>query len=90
MILFDLPKIKERIKVLEDEQNADGFWGDKKSAVKVLNEYNSLKNKVNSFEKIQTNIQDLQGILEDESLSMMIKPCSLMISRMSLIKKQRA
>ncbi len=69
MILFDLPKIKERIKVLEDEQNTDGFWGDKKSAVKVLNEYNSLKNKVSSFEKIQTNIQDLQGILEDESLS---------------------
>lgn len=69
MILFDLGKLEERIAELEREENAPGFWDDRKKAVAVVDELNDAKGKVSSLKKIQGDYADFAGILSSDEAS---------------------
>ena len=47
--LFDTDKIKEEIRKLEDKMSSPNFWDDKKNSERVIQELNSLKNKLDSI-----------------------------------------
>ena len=38
MIHFDIPKLEEELKELEEKTMQDGFWNDQKNSNKVLSE----------------------------------------------------
>lgn len=51
-------KLRERIKELEEIQNADGFWDDPDNAKKVSKEISQLQSKLEKFEKMIARIDD--------------------------------
>ncbi|WP_177167120.1 peptide chain release factor 2 [Salinibacillus kushneri] len=58
--LFDLEEDRKRIAELEQEMTAPGFWDDQETAQKVIGEVNSLKELVQSFEKNEENLANLE------------------------------
>lgn len=69
MILFDLDKIEAKIAELDREENAPGFWDDRRKALEVVNELNDLKGKVSSYKKIQADYADFSGMMESPDAS---------------------
>ena len=67
MVLFDLPKLKDEISALEAEQNKDGFWNDQKSARAVVSRYSDIKGKVEGYQKIARDYNDVISMLGDVS-----------------------
>lgn len=71
MIHFDLPKLKEEIKKLEDEVNSDHFWDDRNRAVKIIDELNNKKDLVENHQKLLDDSKNLEDLFllasEDES-----------------------
>lgn len=71
MIHFDLPKLKEEIKKLEDEVNDDHFWDDRNHAVKIIDELNNKKDLVENHQKLLDDSKNLEDLFllasEDES-----------------------
>ena len=63
VILFDLPKLNAQIADLESEQNKEGFWGDQRSALVVVNRLNDAKSKVGSYTKISRDYQDVLDLI---------------------------
>jgi Protein chain release factor B len=63
VILFDLPKLNAQIADLESEQNKEGFWGDQRSALVVVNRLNDAKSKVSSYTKISRDYQDVLDLI---------------------------
>jgi peptide chain release factor 2 len=64
VILFDLTKLNETIKSLEEEQNKDGFWNDQRAALQVVSNYNDAKKKVDTYTRISKEYKDLEDLLE--------------------------
>lgn len=62
--LFDLGTKKDRIKELEIEMTTPGFWDDQQHAQEVIDETNRLKHDVNSFEKVNNQLEDLEVTYE--------------------------
>lgn len=58
--LFDLDENRKRMKELEIKMSEPGFWDHQDEAQKVINESNALKHKVESFEKLEGNLEDLE------------------------------
>jgi peptide chain release factor 2 len=61
---LDLPKIKERIDILNIKTEAPEFWNDQVSAQKVLKELKILRTKNTHYEKLEDDLEDLQLMLE--------------------------
>jgi len=64
VIHFDLPRLKVRIEELEDQMNAPDFWNDLELSQKVNREVKSLKNKIASYEKTKTRIEDVEVLID--------------------------
>lgn len=62
MIHFDLPKLKEEIKKLEDEVNSDHFWDDRNRAVKIIDELNNKKDLVENHQKLLDDCKNLEDL----------------------------
>ena len=84
MIHFDLSKIKEELKQLENETVKDGFWNNSKNSSIVLQQLKSLKGKFNKFNNIKSetdNLLELNDLLlidlDEEMASMLIKSTNL-------------
>ena len=75
MIHFDIDKLKTEIKKLEEEVNQPYFWNDLDNSTKVSTNLKRLQNKVNNFNKLQeelNNLIELNELLavdEDEELA---------------------
>lgn len=64
MIHFDLPKIKSRINELEIQMQDSDFWNDAKSSSVVLTESKRLKNKLEQYNKLKENLENIQDLNE--------------------------
>lgn len=58
--LFDLDDKRARITELEQQMTDPTFWDDQKAAQKVIDETNGLKYRVESFEKMESTLEDLE------------------------------
>ena len=63
MTLFDLAYLESKIKELEAEQNREDFWNDQKSALKVIDEYNDIKEEYDTYVKIEKNHKEINDLL---------------------------
>lgn len=61
---FDIANLKTELKVLEEETLREDFWQDTKHSNKVLAKIKSIKNKVNEYRKIDSEIQNLKELTE--------------------------
>src|ERR1700761_3277224 len=62
--IFDPAGIAERLKALEMEMGAAGFWDAPESAAKVGAEHTRLQRRLDSFTKLQADAEDLEGLAE--------------------------
>src|SRR6201999_787382 len=62
--IFDPAGIAERLKALETEMGAAGFWDDPESAAKVGAEHTRLQRRLDAFTKLQADGEDLEGLAE--------------------------
>ncbi len=62
MIHFDLASLKE--KVLENEKtiNSPSFWNNQKEALEIVNQNNQIKLYLDTYEKIDTQLKDINQI----------------------------
>ncbi len=79
MNLFDVSGIKAKLEEIEKETSAEGFWEDHEKAQKLLKEKKSLETKLEGFESLVSEFEDI-GVLieltiaeEDESMIPEIK-----------------
>ncbi len=63
MILFDLDYLNKRVEELEKEQNREDFWNDQKSALKIIDDYNDVKEERDTYLKIEKNHNDIKELL---------------------------
>ena len=61
---FDITKLHNDLKRLEDETTSQDFWSDSKKSSVVLKQINILKEKTEEYKKIKNNIQDSMEIYE--------------------------
>ena len=69
MIHFDISKLEDELKDLENQTTSSGFWEDQEKSNKVLAKIKSLKNKTTSFNDLFsdiTNTLELLELLENE------------------------
>ena len=59
MNLFDIAKLKEDLSKLEQQTLQDGFWNDTKKSSMVLQKSKTLKSKIEIYNKIITEIENL-------------------------------
>ena len=64
MNLFDIAKQEENLKDLEAKTLDENFWSDSKNSSIILTKIKNLKNKVNEFKKIETEIINLQELTQ--------------------------
>lgn len=76
MIVFDLESIDKQLNLLQTQQDEENFWSDQQKAVKVIDEFNSLKEKKDTYLEISKQYNDLQylysNINEDEEFLIFI------------------
>ncbi|WP_144389690.1 MULTISPECIES: peptide chain release factor 2 [unclassified Treponema] len=61
---LDSEAVKKRIAEKEVVAGQEGFWNDPKSAEKLLSEIKKLKNRIEPWEKLIADIEDLQTLYE--------------------------
>ncbi len=59
MNLFDIADLKEKLKELEMQTNTEAFWSDSTNSSKVLKEINQLKSKIEGYQKIENNLNNV-------------------------------
>ena len=75
MILFDIPKIDNELKQLEQKTMEEGFWNNQKESNVILQQIKQLKNKQTKYNQIITSLDNLKEINDlllienDEALS---------------------
>ena len=63
MILFDVAYLDSKVKELEEIQNRENFWNDQKAALKVIDEYNDVKEKRDTYVKIEKTHKEINDLL---------------------------
>ncbi len=63
VILFDIDFLNKKALELEKVQNNDGFWDDQKAALKIIDEYNDVKEERDTYIKINQNHHDIEELL---------------------------
>ncbi|MBR2840279.1 MAG: peptide chain release factor 2 [Bacilli bacterium] len=66
--LFDSEKKQKQLKKLDKTINTPTFWNDKKKAEKTINEYNDIKNKLETAQKLKEEIDFYLDSLDDEEM----------------------
>ena len=61
---FDIANLETELKKLEAETLKENFWQDTKNSNKVLSKIKSIKSKVNEYQKIEGEIQNLNELTE--------------------------
>lgn len=64
MTLFDIAQKENRLKELEGQTNEPDFWSNQENSAKVLQEIKFLKDKVIAYKKLQTELSDLEILIE--------------------------
>lgn len=64
MIHFDIASLEVKQASLQEETNTPGFWDDIKKSTVVLSELKSVQNKVNKYNQIKENLQNLFDLNE--------------------------
>ena len=64
MSLFDIIRLEEELKLLEDETMKENFWNDSKDSTKILSKIKQLKSKCTEYNKIKNEIIDLMELSE--------------------------
>ena len=64
MIHFDIASLENKIARLQEETNKPGFWDNIKNSTAVLSELKSVQNKVEKYNKIKENLQNLLDLNE--------------------------
>ena len=62
--VFDSEAVKKRIAEKEAVAGQEGFWNDPKKAEKLLSEIKKLKNRIEPWEILIADIEDLQTLYE--------------------------
>lgn len=78
MTLFDLAFLNDKISKLEAEQNKEDFWGDQKSALKIIDEYNDAKEERDTYLKVTKANEEIKDLLfactdSDEDMKQLIE-----------------
>lgn len=60
---FDLPKLEEKIKKLEEESVSPSFWSDPKRAAKINGELSAAQDKRDSLLRLESRLEDCQAAL---------------------------
>lgn len=63
-LLFDIAKLKVDIEELEQKAAEPGFWDDIENSQKILQKTKGLKNKVEKYEKLKADCEDLKTLNE--------------------------
>lgn len=73
--VINYDNLKGLIKDLENKMLADDFWSDQKSASKIINECNELKENLKTYEKLVSNLEEIALVLEleDEDLYLIVE-----------------
>jgi peptide chain release factor 2 len=56
---LDISSLKRKLEQLKKQSEQDGFWNDKENSNKVFTEIKKLERKINSFEEIKINLDNL-------------------------------
>ena len=64
MDLFDIAKLENDLKDLEQQTIQENFWNDNKNSSKILSQIKTIKNKTNQYRKIESEIINLQELTE--------------------------
>ena len=64
MIHFDINSLKNELKELEEKTSEENFWNDSKNSSVVLKKISKIKNKVEKFNTIKTECENLKEIEE--------------------------
>ena len=64
MIHFDIANLENELTSLENQTTENNFWEDQKNSSKVLKRINEIKNKVEQFKKIKTEITNMIELVE--------------------------
>ena len=56
--------MEKELKELESQTTETDFWKDTKNTTKILSQIKSIKNKTNQYNKIKTEIENLQELIE--------------------------
>lgn len=64
MNLFDIPKLENQLKELEDQTMQENFWNDSKNSSKVLTQIKTIKNKTHEYKRLENEIINLQELTE--------------------------
>ena len=78
MILFDIDFLEKKVQELDSIQNKDGFWDDQKAALKVIDEFNIVKEERDTYKAILQNQKDLNDLIfaaseDDEDMLQLIE-----------------
>lgn len=63
VILFDLAFLNNKVEELEKEQNREDFWNDQKSALKIIDEYNDVKEERDTYVHIEKTHKEIEDLL---------------------------
>ncbi|MGZ4293050.1 MAG: peptide chain release factor 2 [Solirubrobacteraceae bacterium] len=61
---FDPAELKRRVAELEEQMGAPGFWDDQERAARVSAEHARANRKLEEFERLQADVEDLEGLAE--------------------------
>ncbi len=64
MFLFEIDKLKEKAKKLEEETYKEDFWNDSEKAQKLVKELSHMKNQIEEYEELVEAIEELEVLLE--------------------------
>ena len=64
MIHFDIINLKQELKKLEDKTNDANFWSNPDTSAPVLSKIKSTKNDIDTFEKLNYEINNLEALNE--------------------------
>lgn len=70
MIHFDISNLEKELSTLEKQTTESVFWEDSKNSSKVLKRINEIKNKIEQYKKVHTelnNLIELNELLKQES-----------------------
>ena len=64
MIHFDIQRLENELKELEEQTIQEGFWNDQKNSSKVLTEIKSRKSKVTKYKEIFSELENILELIE--------------------------
>ena len=64
MIHFDLDKVEKEKQALESQIGSDGFWNNQREAQKIINKFNSMNDKINSYRSLVVKVNSIGEMLE--------------------------